>query len=123
MTTSWYKLELAVWHQLEADGYLCRRAPGSKGKSDITALKPLSDYGLGQVEILFVQAKETDLIPPADRAALLRLGRMFGATALWARWGNGGPRGGRTVEFRELTGPGPKDWRPWTADHQIGADK
>ena len=116
MTASWYKLELAVWHQIENDGYLCRRAPGSKGPSDITALKPGPP-----VEILFVQAKETDLIPPAERKRLLDLAHIFDGTALWARWGNGGPRGGRTVEFRELTGPGPKDWRPWTADHQIGA--
>ena len=61
----------------------------SKGPSDITALKPIQPVSVGAwVELLFVQAKETGLIPPAERRTLIELAARFGATALWARWGN-----------------------------------
>ena len=103
------KLEYATLASLTLDGYWCVRAAGSKGKADVVALKP----GLVN-EILFVQCKTSGLMAPADREDLFELATVFDGIALCARWVKEG-RAARTVEFRELTGPGPKDWQPWTA--------
>ena len=107
------KLEYATQASLEADGYWTIRAPASKGKADVVALKP----GLVN-EILFVQCKLDGGMGPAERFDLLKLATEFDAIALCARWVKDG-RAARTVEFRELTGPGPKDWRPWSADYAL----
>ena len=129
MTASWYKLELETRHQLEADGYWCIRPGGSKGAADIVAAKPkpppdaLADWLIVLPEWLFVQCKESGTVSPAERGRLVELAGSLGAVALVACWGTGGPRGGRTVEYRQLTGPGPRDWQPWTPNHAIGADQ
>jgi Holliday junction resolvase len=104
------KLEYAAADLLWADGYWVMRSAGSKGTADIVAIK------LG--EILFVQCKLSGTLTPGERHALVALAAERGGTALCARWVKVG-RAARTVEFRELTGPGPKDWRPWTADHAL----
>ena len=110
------KLEYAAQADLEADGYWCKRSPGSKGKDDVLALK--GSLTLGNLELLFVQCKLAGTMGPGERHALAALAVQLGGTALCARWAKEG-RAARTVEFRELTGPGPKDWRPWTADHAL----
>ena len=115
MTASWYVLELETAKTLRADGYWTIRAPGSKGHADTVALKPGPP-----IEIVFIQCKETDLIPPGERTRLLDLAASFSGVALWARWVKVG-RAARTVEFRQLTGPGPRDWQPWTANHALEA--
>jgi hypothetical protein len=109
------KLEYATQASLEADGYWTIRAPASKGKADVVALKP----GLVN-EILFVQCKLDGGMGPAERFDLLKLATEFDAIALCARWVKEG-RAARMVEFRQLTGPGPRDWQPWTANHALKA--
>ena len=104
------RLEYATKTSLETDGYWCTRAAGSKGLADILALKP--------GETLFVQCKRSGTMTPGERNSLAALADQLGGTALCARLVMVG-RAARTVEFRELTGPGPKDWRPWTADHAL----
>lgn len=95
------QLERDVANKLSADGYdLTIRSAGSKGKVDVVAFKA------GQ--ILFVQAKRTGVISPADRADLIRIARIVGALPLVAT------RPG--VTLRLLTGAGPKDWEPWSPD-------
>jgi Holliday junction resolvase len=112
------KLEYAAMASLEADGYWCIRAAGSKGHADIVAIKPGPVLGMA-AEILVVQCKVSGIMGPAERKTLVALARDLGATAVCARWAPAGPRGGRAAEFRELTGPGPKDWRPWSADYAL----
>lgn len=85
---------------LEAEGYWCIRAAGSHGKVDVLALKT------GQ--ILMVQCKRNGVCPPAERTELRRIAALVNAIPLIASR----PR----VTFRELTGNGPKDWRPWVTD-------
>lgn len=85
---------------LEAEGYWCIRAAGSHGKVDVLALKP------GQM--LMVQCKRNGTCPPAERTELRRIAALVDAVPLVASR----PR----VTFRELTGNGPKDWRPWATD-------
>jgi hypothetical protein len=111
------KLEYAALASLKADGYWVIRAAGSKGIADLIALKPPEDDGpVG--EVVFVQCKLTGILSPDERMALWSLGRRFWGVPLCARWVKDG-RAARTVEFRQLTGPGPKDWQPWTADHAL----
>ena len=111
------KLEYATVAALEADGYWCIRAAGSKGLSDIVAMKAGPVLGMAS-ETLFVQCKLTGAMTPGERNSLSSLARQLGGVAVCARWAKEG-RAARTVEFRELTGPGPRDWRPWSADHAL----
>lgn len=95
--------EREVRAHLETEGYWCIRAAGSKGKADLLAIKP------GQV--LIIQCKRDGKCPPAERAEVRRIAGLLpglGVPLVAARPG---------VTFRELTGPGPKDWRPWAADY------
>lgn len=103
-------LEYKVRDALETDGYQCIRAAGSKGKADLVALKP--------GEVLLVQVKTSGpQISPNERAALLDLARITKAVPLVAYKPFRKP-----IEYRELTGGGPKDWRPWLPD-RVGAEK
>jgi hypothetical protein len=111
------KLEYAAQHDLEADGYWVIRAAGSKGHADLVAIKPGSVLGMAS-ETLFVQCKLSGAMTPGERHSLTALAAQLGGTAVCARWAKNG-RAARHVEFRELTGPGPHDWRPWTADHAL----
>ena len=100
--------EYRVRDALQEDGYACFRAAGSKGKADILALKP--------GEILLVQVKKTNpQVSPAERAALLELARLTGGRPIVAYKP---PR--KPDVYRELTGPGPKDWQPFYTD-EVGA--
>lgn len=95
------RLEWDAQHALEDAGYETIRAASSKGIADVVGFKP------GQT--VFVQAKTNGTIPPSERVALLRLAAMVpGALALVVSR----PR----ATFRQLTGPGPKQWVPWVPD-------
>jgi Holliday junction resolvase len=98
------RIEYAVIHQLEEAGYEVTRAASSKGFADVTAIKP------GQ--ILFVSVKRTRNDSPAGRAKLLRIAGFFPGVAvpLVAI----GPVA--ALQFRELTGVGPREWRAWAPD-------
>ena len=104
------KLEYAAAAILLTDGYWVIRAAGSKGLADIVALK--------RGENVFVQCKRSGTMGPDERRSLVALAELIGGVAVCARWAKQG-RAARTVEFRQLTGPGPKDWRPWTANHAL----
>lgn len=67
-------LERQAQAALRADGYWTMKAPGSKGAVDLVAIKP------GQV--LFVQAKLSGLMGPAERAALWDTADRAGAVPL-----------------------------------------
>jgi Holliday junction resolvase len=102
-----------VSQALAADGYSIIRSAGSKTKVDIVAFRAYGEHR-SMVEMLFIQAKKsTDgTIPPAERAELLRLAEIAWADPLVAY--STEPRG--PIAYRRLTGPGPKDWQPWTPD-------
>jgi Holliday junction resolvase len=102
--TAGRNLEYKVRDALEADGYQCIRAAGSKGKADLVCIKP--------GEVLLIQVKKTDpQIRPADRAALLELARITGSIPIVAY-----KPFRKNIVYRQLTGPGPKDHRPWFPD-------
>jgi Holliday junction resolvase len=102
-------LEYAVIADLEADGYRCTRAAGSKGVADIVALKP--------GEVVLIQAKRTNpLLAPKERAALLDLATYLKAVPIVAFRP---PR--KPIEYRRLVGLGPRDWVPWVADRVMDA--
>lgn len=107
--TTGRSLEYKVRDNLEADGYQCIRAAGSKGKADIVALKP--------GETLLVQVKTSNpQLTPTDRKALLELARLTGAIPIVAWKPTRKP-----IVYRELLGVGPRDWRPWFADRVVTA--
>ena len=95
--------EREVRAALVADGYeLVVRSAGSKTKVDLVAIKA------GQV--LIVQCKRNGVCPPAERSAVLHIASLLpgvGVPVVASR-----PR----VTYRRLTGPGPKDWVPFTTD-------
>lgn len=108
------RLEYAARDTLEADGYWVIRAPGSKGKADLVAIKP------GQ--ILLVQCKKSKPIGPDERAALRNLAAWLDAVPLEARWVKDG-RAARQVKFWHVL-PDSENGRParagWTADYAMG---
>ena len=95
-------VEYDVVHYLTENGYDVTRAASSKGFADVCGIKP------GQV--VLVNVKRTTPPGPSERADLLRVaGHLPCALPLVAL---GRPR----LHFRLLTGPGPREWVPWTAD-------
>jgi Holliday junction resolvase len=105
--------EYKVRDHLTDNGYEIIRAAGSKGKVDLVAFKAWLPSGPSSHHMLFVQVKRTGgTIPPADRAELLRLARIARALPIVAYQ----PLPRRPLQYRRLTGPGPKDWQPWTPD-------
>lgn|SRR5215216_243486 len=99
--------EYLIRDALEADGYSCIRAAGSKGKADLIALKP--------GEILLVQVKRTNpQLTPLERAGLLELARITGGRPIVAYKPSRKP-----VIYRELTGLGPKDHQPFYPDQIV----
>jgi Holliday junction resolvase len=104
--------EYKVRDHLVDNGYEVIRAAGSKGKVDLVAFKLWPDAWTDR-HILFVQVKRIGgTIPPADRAELLRLAKIANAIPIVAHQ----PIPRRPLQYRRLTGPGPKDWQPWTPD-------
>jgi Holliday junction resolvase len=99
------RIERLVIDDLKSNGYDCVRAASSKGAADVVSFKP------GQV--LLVSVKRTKHPPPAERAALWRLAGYLPGVAV--------PLVAlkplrRPLTYRELTGTGPRAWRPWTPD-------
>jgi Holliday junction resolvase len=101
------------------DGYEIIRSAGSKTKVDFVAFKEVPQAqttwaGLPpKGELLFVQVKKSTsgTIPADERAELLRLANIARAVPIVVH-----KRIPRGFAFRRLTGPGPKDWQPWTPD-------
>lgn len=90
------------------EGYDVIRSAGSKTKIDLVAIKP------GQ--LVFVQCKKDGKISPAERHTLIRLAWSVGAIPVLARLGDRIGRAAAPFVLRRLTGPGPRDWEPWTTD-------
>ena len=101
-------------------GYDCLRSSGSRGAVDVVAVGPDEKFvGNDRVEyggpLLFVQCKVTNpVIPPAERIAIRDLALRAGAVPLVAFKAKHENTGRIGIKFRSLTGPGPKDWEPWT---------
>lgn len=97
-------------------GYECLRSSGSAGKIDVLAIGPNRIYDPGNV--LFIQCKikahplRSPLTPTA-RMELMDLALRAGALALTASKGLDVKTGRVRPHFRQLTGPGPRDWLPW----------
>ena len=107
--------ELKVMHDLEEYGYTCLRSSGSRGAADVMAFHEGPLYG-GAVQALAIQCKITNpVISPAERLAVQNLAlcaRALPLVAYWAKDTNSIHERMR-VHYRQLTGPGPKDWAHW----------
>ncbi len=100
------RVEWAVRDELVADGYFIMRGSSSKGFADVCAIKP------GQV--LIVNVKRTTMPGPAERQHVLDVAACLpgvGVPLVALK-----PLGQGKPSYRRLTGPGPKDWEPWTPD-------
>lgn len=110
--------ELKVMHDLEGHEYTCLRSSGSRGAVDVVAVAPFSEFLTGLVitgHPLFIQCKITNpVIPPYERNAVQDLATRAGAVPLVAHWAADAATGLMRVHYRQLTGPGPKDWEHWT---------
>lgn len=99
------RAEYDVIHDLQENGYETIRAASSKGVADVVAFKP--------GEALFVSVKRTNpTISPAERTNLLRVAGYVNGVPLVATRPLYKP-----LQYRRLTGPGPKDHTPWTPNH------
>ena len=108
--------ELKVMHDLEGHGYTCLRSSGSRGAVDVVAVPALpTEWRLwGRRYSLFIQCKITNpRISPAERLAVQDLALRAGAVPLVAHWAADAATGLMRVHYRQLTGPGPKDWEHW----------
>jgi len=99
------RVEWAVVHDLQANGYETTRAASSKGVADVIAIKA------GQV--LLVNVKRTTPPGPAERADLLRVAAMLP--------GVGVPLVAlkplrEPLRYRRLIGGRPQDWIAWAPD-------
>lgn len=110
--------ELKVMHDLEEHGYTCLRSSGSRGAVDVVAVTPVGGwvdkYMRDSCGLLFIQCKITNpVIPPYERNAIQELATRGGAVPLVAHWAKDPGTGLMRVHYRQLTGPGPKDWAHW----------
>ena len=99
-------------------GYDCVRSAASKGKIDIVAIGALDEQHPVLTKyrrpVCFIQCKLTDpQIGPTARMELMDLALRAGAIAIVAHWAADETTGLKRVHYRQLTGPGPKDWAPW----------
>ena len=115
--------ERRIISDLEQYGYDCTRAAASKGKIDVWAvpqLVPLKGFPLpGRLThvpgtLLAIQAKLSDpLLTPAERMAVMDIALRSQALPLVAHWAKSETTGLMAVHYRQLTGPGPKEWAHW----------
>lgn len=100
-------------------GYECLRSSGSRGKVDIVAIGAMIPAKPPYLDalptgLLFVQAKITNpVIPPAERLGLQDLALRANALPLVVYRAKDITTGRVRPHFRQLTGPGPRDWLPW----------
>lgn len=99
------RVEWAVVHDLQENGYETTRAASSKGFSDVVAIK------VGQV--LIVNCKRTTMPGPAERTHTLRVAGLLPGVgvpivALY-------PKGGR-LSYRRLVTVEAGAWVPWSPD-------
>ena len=105
-------------------GYTCLRSSGSKGKIDVLAIPqeaPLSwerDAYPANAGLLFIQCKITATplrspLSPTERMHLMDLALRANALALTASKALDIVTGRVRPHFRQLTGPGARDWLPW----------
>ena len=99
------RVEHQVRDDLSQAGWvIAARAAGSKGAADLVAFKP------GRVAL--VQVKRTNaLLPPAERQALIALADTLGHGIALPIVATKPPRW--AINYRLLTGPGPRDWLPY----------
>lgn len=94
--------ENQIQHDLERYGYRTMRSAGSKGSADVVAF--------GSRSILFVQAKVSQgTVSPAERRGVLELADLYPSIGVPLT----ATKRSVWVDYRLLTGPGPKDWMPW----------
>lgn len=100
-------------------GYDVLRSSGSRGKVDVVAIGPETgewqrkSYGINP-ELLFIQVKLTNpLISPAERIGIQDLALRAGAIPLVGYRAKDETTGRLRPHFRQLTGPGPKEWVAW----------
>jgi Holliday junction resolvase len=109
--------ELKVMHDLEEHGYTCLRSSGSRGAVDVVAVVPLLGprwLAEPSEKLLFIQCKITNpVIPPAERLAVQDLALRAGALPLVAFQETDRVTRRVFIKYRQLTGPGPKDWVHW----------
>ncbi len=104
-----------VADHLGAHGYDVVLSSVSKGAADLVAFH--------DGETVFVQVKKSSkvAVTPAERRELLRLAaRVKGVPVVAHREPH--PENARRVVtvYRELTGPGPREWEPWVPRNEIG---
>ena len=102
------RLEREVRQLFDDRGFLTARCAGSQGsvKFDVFACHP---DGRSYV----IQCKLSNpLISPAERTAMVTVANVIYAAPLVAYRSREGRRS--FIRFRELTGPGPKEWRAWS---------
>lgn len=98
------RLEREVRALFDQRGFLTARCAGSKGsvKFDVFACHPAGGAYV-------VQCKLSDpMISPAERVGMITTANVIYAVPLVAYRDKG------KIRFRELTGPGPKEWKPWS---------
>jgi hypothetical protein len=99
------RVEWAVVHDLQQNGYETTRAASSKGVADVIAIKA------GQV--LLVNVKRTTPPGPAERADLILICKLIPGVLvpLVALKPFRQP-----LTYRRLLGSGPRSWVPWSPD-------
>ena len=109
--------ELKVMHDLEEHGYTCLRSSGSRGAVDVIGVTAIDRWFKDEHDcsnLLFIQCKITNpVISPAERMAVQDLALRAGALPVVAHWAVDETTGLKRVHYRQLTGPGPKDWAHW----------
>lgn len=101
--------EYEVRDLLIADGYHVFRTAGSHGVADLIAAKP------GERLLVQVKPPGGGTIEPLARVQLRDWANIFDAIPLIACR----PAKRKPYTYRRLTGPGPKDWQPWTPDWAV----
>lgn len=110
--------ELQVMHDLAGSpdgthpgyGYSALRSSGSRGAVDVVAVGPDEghDNWLWTDSLVFIQCKISNpVIAPYEREAVIGMAKRAGAVPVVAYKVDG------RIEYRRLTGPGPKDWTYW----------
>ncbi len=103
--TQGVRVEHAVVHHLTDNGYDCQRAASSKGCADVIGIK--------RGQVLFVNCKRTTMPGPLERLLLVDLAELLpgvGVPLVALKPAR------KPLQFRRLTGPGPRDWQEWHAD-------